>query len=82
MVNQFQHPGTEKRSNTTENASGTLRLSWVCQVVEVGFKLLSERGNKWLGDGGGGGGGGGGQISLGRAVQTVGPSKQSYNQTV
>ena len=28
-----------------ENIQGILRLRWVCLPVEVGFKLLSERGN-------------------------------------
>ena len=33
-------------SGTMDNARETLRLRLVCLGIEVGFKLLSERGNK------------------------------------
>ena len=60
-VDQLQQKGTETGSSTTENAKEILRLMW---VVEVGFKLLSERGYR------------GGCINLSRkSIQKVESSK-------
>ena len=41
---KIHYPETEEGSSTTENARGLSRLGWVCFGVQVGFKLLSERG--------------------------------------
>ena len=42
----FQCVGMGKVSSPTENAIERFRLRWVCFSVEIGFKLLSERGNR------------------------------------